>query len=53
MVDGWDKMDANKDVLKNGWIHGMDWEKWKGKKKINMFRNRKRRGKGKGIRRER
>jgi len=31
MVDGWDKMDANEDVLKNGWIHGMDWEKWKGK----------------------
>jgi hypothetical protein len=32
MVDGWYKMDANKDVPKNGWIYGMEWEKWNGKK---------------------
>ena len=31
MVDGWAKMDENKDVPKNGWIHGMEWEKWKEK----------------------
>jgi hypothetical protein len=30
MVDGWDKMDANKDVPKNGWFNGIEWEKWKG-----------------------
>jgi hypothetical protein len=24
-------MDENKDVPKNGWIHGMEWEKWKEK----------------------
>jgi len=28
----------------------MDWEKWKGKQEIKLFRNRGRRGKGKGIR---
>ena len=30
MVDGWDKMDENKDVPKNGWFNGIEWEKMEG-----------------------
>ena len=32
MVDGWDKMDENKDVPQNGWIDRIKWENWKRKK---------------------
>ena len=52
MVDGWDKMDENKDVPKNGWFNGIEWEKWKGYQEIKSFHRRGfkgRRIKGRGI----